>query len=380
MKNFLNARFLVFGAIFLVGVFFISQAIFGRNIDGGESRGLIGGGDLEEPTPLNTGKVGVWSKIGEFPTPRERHSLVFFDGYVYVLGGTIGWAFDGAVTSTVLYAPFNGRAGFGDWRYAPNIPGAANFDGAAFVANGYVYVVGGSDRVNHSTNEVWFSRIGSDHALQAWASTTPLPLSVSYHEVVYRNGFAYLIGGRHLDSPTNYQTNEVYYAPVQEDGSLGNWFATASLPVPLSGHAAVINGDYLYVFGGANDAGFPGDPVFYSKFNADGSLGSWVWFGEPLPTKAVNLHAESLGRYVYIFGGSKEGVGAMDSVYYGKTNSDGSLSAWTKTTSMMEKLSRTDGFVSGQQIVIVGGQLDLTGPGNVSRSIWSAFTDVTEGL
>lgn len=374
MKKFLDMRFLVFGVVLLVGVFFISQAISGRVVSDLNSRGLIIGESEEELLSINTGAVSGWAQLGEFPTPREKHSVVFWDGYAYVLGGTIGWAFDGAVTSSVLYSRYNEDTGFDVWRYGPNIPGEANFDGAAFAANGFVYVLGGSDKVNHSTSSVWFSRINPDHSLQGWINTTPLPISLSYHDVVYRNGFVYTIGGKDLNTPNDLQTKKVYYAQVQGDGSLGEWVETVSLPTPTSGHEAVINGNYVYVFGGADASGYPVNLVSYSSINSDGGLGKWG-LGNPLPVMMVNFHAESLGGYVYIFGGSGLGINAMDSVYYAKTNANGSLSAWTKTASMPIKLSRNNGFIVGQKAVIVGGMLDSIGPGNVSRAILSAFVD-----
>lgn len=377
MNKFLSAKFLVFGIVFLFGLFFLSQAILGENVANivGDRRAPL----LKEgPTPVNTGKVGVWSKIGDFPTPRERHSVVYWDGYTYVLGGTIGWAFDGAVTSTVLFSPFNGTVGFGEWKYTKSIPGLANFDGAAFAVGGYVYVLGGSDDVNHSTASVWQSRVQADHSLGEWLETTSLPLAVSYHDVVYSNGFAYLVGGRHLDGQVNYQTNKVYFAQVNGDGSLGVWTETAALPVTLSGYEAVVNDGYLYVFGGANDPGYPENPVFYSKINSDGSLGAWN-LGDPLPVKIVNFYAESAGKYVYLFGGSSQAITAMDLTFYAEVEENGLLSDWKKSTSMIEAVARMDGFRVGQQVVMIGGKLNFSGPGSTSKTIVGSYLDVMEG-
>lgn len=383
MKNFRNPKFLVFGVFLLVGVVFVGRAIFSKELvvlsnisDGGKTRSAY-------LLDTGTGKVGAWTKVGNFPTPRERFSMVFADGYAYVLGGTIGWGFDGAITSTVYYARVGSDDTFGNWIETKSLPARANYDAVAFSANGFVYVLGGEEGINHSTSSVWYSRINPDRSLGPWMSATRLPVPTENHEVIYLNGFVYVIGGKNIQgdlrSPINVQTKKVFYARVNGDGTLGGWQETSSLPVPLSNHSAVYNNGFIYAMGGANDAGFPVGTNFYTRVNSDGSLGPWA-NAALLPNKdgLANFYAASLGNFVYIFGGATYGINAVRDVWYTNVRNDGSLVPWVKTTALPTAVSNNAGFVTNSRVSVLGGQLDFTGPKDVTSTIWSAHLDVDE--
>ncbi|MEK7180768.1 MAG: hypothetical protein AAB738_00320 [Patescibacteria group bacterium] len=383
MKNFRNPKFLVFGAFLLAGVVFVGQAIFSKNLvalsdvsGGGKTKGAY-------LLDINTGKVGAWIETGSFPTPRERFSMVFVNGYAYVLGGTIGWAFDGAVTSTVYYAQVDSESNFGNWIETESLPGEANYDAAAFTANGFIYVLGGETWVNHATSSVWYSRINPDRSLGPWMSSTPLPVPTEDHEVIYLNGYVYVIGGKNIQgdlrNQINVQTNKVLYARVNGDGTLGGWRETSSLPVPLSNHSSVYSNGYIYAMGGGNDAGFPVGTNFYAKVNSDGSLGQWISAAFlPIKSGLANFYAASLGNFIYIFGGASLGINALQDVWFTRVGSGGSLGLWNKTTALPTKVSNNAGFVANRKVSVLGGQLDFTGPKDVTSTIWSAPLDVNE--
>ena len=126
---------------------------------------------------------------------------------------------------------------------------------------------------------------GSGGFIGNWQTTTSLPNNpLVTHQVLFRNGRLYLIGGQE-GSPDYINHSDIYYTTINSNGTLGAWTATTALPAARSSFAAVIwpapnNTDYLYVVGGdqTNLSGqFTAQPeVYYAPFNPDGTLGAFA--------------------------------------------------------------------------------------------------------
>lgn len=373
MNKYLNLKSLFVALFLLVGFFFISQAFFSDAAVANLSTPKRG--DNLELQRIDTGRVGAWVSAGIFPTPREKYSMVYYSGYAYILGGTVGWGFDGDITSTVLYAPVDLNGNFGEWKYTASIPGNANFDNAAFTANGFVYVVGGYTEKLKPTASVWYSRIQPDYSLGEWKSASPLQYPTAEADLVYRNGFVYLVGGR-TRNPANTQLNQVFYAKVNNDGTLGDWLETYPLSVGVSLHEVVAHGNHIYVLGGEDDPGYSVRTVYYTGFNEDGSLNHWIET-TPLPNKLEGFYAEFSGDYVYVLGGSGFGIRGYKDVWFNKVVlNDGALGKWINTTPLPLEVSLIDGFIANQRINIIGGKLNFNGPGDVTDKTWTAPIDV----
>ena len=101
-----------------------------------------------------------------------------------------------------------------------------------------------------------------DGTIGSWNRATSLPSSRDLHTSVVYNGYLYVIGG--YTSSTTYST-EVYYAPLNPNGTLGSWSSTTSLPSGRYSHTSVVYNGYLYVIGGATYSTSYSTEVLYAK-------------------------------------------------------------------------------------------------------------------
>ena len=147
------------------------------------------------------------------------------------------------------------------------LPGGTTGYHASAVADGYLYVAGGSDGVGGSLGTVWYAPISSDGTLGSWLSTTALPESLQGLRLVTYQGAIYLTGGSPSAQPR--PQTIVYRANVQGDGSLDGWTAVSSLPMATSWHEAVVDKNYLYIIGGAIGSGRT-PQVYFATFGPDG--------------------------------------------------------------------------------------------------------------
>ena len=76
------------------------------------------------------------------------------------------------------------------------------------------------------------------------------------------------------------------------------------------------------------------DSVYFADINPDGSLGAWTGTTSlPIPL-ALSVVVTAHNR-IYVVGGDQWDVGPYeDAVYYADVNPDGSLGSWTATTAL----------------------------------------------
>lgn len=88
-----------------------------------------------------------------------------------------------------------------------------------------------------------------------------LPQPMGFGEAVAVDRWLFLVGGKGSIFPTDACKScataraDVLAAPIADDGSLGEWKTVATMPQGRSAHTVVVSGDFLYVVGGAFDAG-----------------------------------------------------------------------------------------------------------------------------
>jgi PKD repeat protein len=87
----------------------------------------------------------------------------------------------------------------------------------------------------------YYAPINPDGTVGNWAETTLLPYVISLYASFENNGFLYTVGG---NSPS------VQYVPVASDHALGQWQPTKSLPEPRSGLRVGANNCVVYAVGG----------------------------------------------------------------------------------------------------------------------------------
>lgn len=272
------------------------------------------------------------------------HASAVWNHYLYVAGGSSDCTVDYdncGFTNKVSFAPIKQDGSIDPFSQTTVLP--EYLRGHSLLAyNGYMYVLGGiiqpyfteppyPDPNNFDTKlngKVYYTKINPDGSLGPWAETEALPsgglfgLSAAVHNVSSSGtdkGYIYVTGGWSSDQKKNVAT--VFVAPINEsDGTLKPWLhdALSDLPYDLSKHtsaAVTVNGDnYLYVIGG-NSGGFGSqafhNEILYAKIESDGIISSWKYASKTLPVQLIDHATTSLGRYIFVFGG-RDGDGGSD--------------------------------------------------------------------
>lgn len=181
----------------------------------------------------------------------------------------------------------------------------------------------------------------------AWQTTT-LPATVYGHTMVTYNNYVYVMGGN-----TAGPTTTVRYAALNADGSVSSWQNGTALPTAAMSATATLYNGYVYVMGGDPSGGAALDNVYYSKLNADGSLGAWQT-GPSLPAALRFPDAISHNGYIYVLGGDIVS-GSSSAVYYAPLNANGSIGSWQTTTALPGQRAAGTAVVHNNTVYFMGG-------------------------
>jgi hypothetical protein len=182
------------------------------------------------------------------------------------------------------------------------------------------------------------------------------------------------------DSLTFTVTQSATFSP-----STISWSSTTSLPVGLSGHAAVFASvpgpattNVVYVLGGADSTNLPRNKVLFANVQANGQLGPWtptaslpgaVAFAAAVAATPFNSRISGPG-YLFVLGGSTDASGTpTTAVYRGTLNADGSVAAWSAAGNLPIALHSAGAALFNGDIYIAGGATTgNTAVANVYRS------------
>ncbi|MBL8918464.1 MAG: hypothetical protein JNJ54_06355 [Myxococcaceae bacterium] len=308
---------------------------------------------------------------------RASQAGAFADGNLIVLGGT------GSLSSTRegRVMPIGGTRGM----LAPFTAQGAIFDPrahhATVAANGWLYVLGGS-RGSVPLTDVQYAPIAADGLVGA-ASPDTLPAALAREGLgaVAVQGRVYLVGGR--NSTAAY--NDVQYASILSDGSLGPYSAGASFSIGRDRHAVVSYRGWLYVIGGRDQALAPLSDVQRAAINTNGSVGTFTPT-TPLTSPRHSLTAVAHDGWLYVIGGASNG-NRLAIVEAAPINADGSLGSFSARTALPGARSEHASFAAGGFLYVLGGTVGfavddvlyapisaggLLGPFQVTKSFQSA--------
>lgn len=274
-----------------------------------------------------TGNLGSWKTASNaFSTPRSFHASVVNNKYLYVLGGDNNGT---SALDDIQYAPLLQNGDVGSWHTASLPFPRASFGAAA--SNGYLYVVGGwSQPAAVPTSTVFFAPFNPDGSVGLWQATASLPVPRSGHACVAFNGYIYVTGG--YDGSA--RANDVLYAQINSDGTLGSWKSAAPFSDARGDHCSAAYGGYLYVLGGdAPNTVF--DDIQFAAVLSDGSLGGWQTAQKSMPRALMDFSTIALEGILYVLGGTDTQAGhALSSVIHTPLAADGSPGPWFSDTSL----------------------------------------------
>jgi hypothetical protein len=327
----------------------------------------------------NNGIIQNWQTgANSLPVQRDAYGTASVNGYIYIIGGQNNGNGDATpIKSTVYYSKLNADGSVGTWNcQGASSVGAANSCGttgvtvvnsntlpaaradlATVYANGYLYAIGGNNGTNSQTT-IYYARVNPDGSTQAWlTAATPLPVARDDFMATIVNGYLYAIGGQ-KDAGI---VKTVLHAKLSADGSIGAWSCEDAastncgsaafiggngLPNSIKdGGVALANG-YVYITGGSN--GSAQSSVYYAPFNSDGTMGTWGT-ATALGAAVDGPTTFALNGYVYVVGG-----GGAKTVYYGKPNNTGNITAWTSDANVNHQLPLNRAFTGFHGIAVNG--------------------------
>jgi len=204
-------------------------------------------------------------------------SLVRYGSRVYVVGGRNAAGCALARVFSVSVAAGDSVAGAANCAAVPGgvAAGAANCAGsvenltaepdlpqgvchASLVGAGrMLYVLGGETEDGSPTSTILYTYIEKDGSLgfgsaRRWESNpTSLPQARSRAAVIFHDGWIFLIGG----IVDGLATDTIIRARIYQDGQVGMWYPSGTLPEPAISPSAVYHDGFLFVAGGLSDPG-----------------------------------------------------------------------------------------------------------------------------
>ncbi len=212
---------------------------------------------------LKNGLLGEWrTEAEQMLTPRRCSKLIVKDNTLHVLGG-----FSGALLDTVESTQFSENGQLAPWSLQKNRMTMPRYVNEVKRVADYVFVTGGhhpSEGVG--VNDVEYARL-NDSAL-AWQSALAMKAGRYAFASAAHNNVLYVFGGI---SGTEY-LNSSEKLPVAGNIGATQWSKATDLPEFMANFAALVVGDYIYIFGGSTRYEYMPN-VWKATFNASGEVG-----------------------------------------------------------------------------------------------------------
>ena len=198
-----------------------------------------------------------------------------------------------------------------------------------------------------------------------------LPSARTYHASTATPTTLYVGGGYVANASGVQYLNDVAFALIHADGTLGAWRAAPQqFAQARSGLSMATVGKCLFVVGGSwysgNAAQYGGD-VQWAELGGDGVPGAWHTSANHLRTPRSNASLLAYegpnGTYLYLVAGVAQigdDIVHLDDVEYTRVNADCTTSAWkTSNYHLHGGRSSPQALLFGDRITVVGGWGDL---------------------
>lgn len=309
---------------------------------------------------LPDGSVGTWIKQTSMPTGRSSFVLSIWNSYVYACMGTTG---GGSYDNTCTYAQLQSGGGLGAWsaNQTMNLPSGtvpSRAYAAADAANGYLYVLGGS---NASTvyNTVYYAPLDPvNGSVGTWQVGTSFATARTGARAFVTNGYLYLVGGSTVvGGSTNFITDVSSTLLSPANGSVGAWLATSTLVnTPLRGmfNLGVANG-YVYIYGGTSSAGGP-TWIEQAPILPSGHLGTWERIaGSAITTGRASNTGVIHNGYIYLSSGRNNANGGtfFSDIQYSPLNTIARTARYSKQIDLATNANITGITYNGTESTLV---------------------------
>ncbi|KAF7865265.1 hypothetical protein EAF04_006242 [Stromatinia cepivora] len=314
--------------------------------------------------------LGTWHTLPPIPlSPRQEHTTIYLDPYIYILGGvTPSNDPNNPFPTTTLTQRYSLLTN--TWSTAAPLPLPLNHANAA-VLNGAIYLLGGLTPSPQNPN-LW-TAIRKSYIYRPetdiWSelpSEIPDGRQIGAAAVGRRGNTIYLAGGiTHLDISQTYQPSVDYFTAYTAGREL--WTTLPPLPQPRDHAGRAFMGDNgpFYVIGGRE---FGHYNIFNTTYAYDFQTNTW---GEKaqMPTARAGVASAVVGNQIFVMGGegnpdAENGVFSQNEAYDTLTDS------WREYAPMDVPRHGTSAVAIGKRIYVPGGGI---GDGSASTDYFSYF-------
>ncbi|MBO9540321.1 IPT/TIG domain-containing protein [bacterium] len=295
------------------------------------------------------GTTGNLIAAGSLSTARSGHSCAVVGNYLYVIGG-----YNGGYLNSVERALINADGTLGSFTpFTSSSLFTSRSDHASVIVGSYLYLIGG---FNESyLYDMERATLNSDGTIGPFAPVPGASLATprGFHSAVTLENYLYLVGGANNAG----SLNSVERAPINPDGTLGAFaaFGGSTLSTPRSGHSATIIGDYLYLFGGKNGASVLSS-IERAPISAGGVLGAFSAVGGILlPTAMQRLNTLLVGSHLLIIGGESASGSGYNTLYRASILASGAIGAFSSAGNIGTQRSDHATVASRGFLYVVGG-------------------------
>lgn len=203
------------------------------------------------------GSIGAWQTSAvSLPAVRWGHAAVYLNGFIYVTGGA-GTLTETAALNTVYYSKVLADNTLGSFTTGTALTAARNKH-SMVTYNGVLYVLGGYANGGTKASTVYQATPGVNGANGAWTTQTALPVTISNHSSVVTNGLIMVMAGETGGT----LSNTVYYANA--DATTWTWVTSTNLLYDQTKDGTAFAGNgIVYYTGGTN---LSGTPIFNTRY------------------------------------------------------------------------------------------------------------------
>jgi hypothetical protein len=316
------------------------------------------------PCPAPRGAVVPWHESPPelaLLAPRTDGTAVQLGTKIMYVGGSDGTT----AQSSVYVAELSGTGNFDKWTEGPALPEPRS-DAAVASVSGTIYVLGGYDASGAPTTTVY--SIAPDPITGVLGEWTPvealtLPEARGAASAVSAATGLLLIGGEGPDGPVT----TTFQSEFDAQGALGEWAPVASLQRPQADGLAAVVGDFVWLYGGHDEAG-PVGAVQRGRFGTaapegqpedpdEGRVIGWDVSNEVnLPVARDDAAGWSANGALYLVGGA-DATGPQPQLYWSIPTAEGDITEWLHLaqSDLPVPVTGSSAFVTGPNVVMVAG-------------------------
>lgn len=344
-------------------------------VAGGRSDDFAVTSKVERARVNADGSLGAFTPESSLHTARDSFALVSVPGFIYAIAG------DDSPTQfhDIERAAVDANGSLGPWQTLDTKNLVGQSGPAPVVIGDSLYVVGAGG--------VQRSIIGKDGSLGDFSPAQPLLSNRAGAGAFVAGGFLYVMGGA---DPDGVRFDSLERAPIAGDGSLGDFEAVTGVHLPTAvdiQNSYAVAGDQIIVVGGETSTGTIND-VVAAQIHSDGSLGAFAKVGT-LPEQRRLPAVTMVGDSLYLLGGGVDGVGLEADAWRASFHGGASPTTFDAAPSpaLGSVVSQTGTAVIGDSLYVLTGTPDFsTTPTTIQRATIApdgtlgAFTDTGNAL